>query len=524
MADDQDPSIPSSDWVAMAPAWSRINDIRAGIDKIREATTKYLPKYEAETLSDYKRRLEATPWRPEWVDAHRNLCSKPFTKEVTLEEGAPAPIEALTEDIDGQGNSLHVFARELFKDAVALGLAGLLVDYPTMAPNLTLYDERASGARPYWCLIKADQIIDYKTVSVGGRQVTDKLRIKGCDIRPDPADEFKEIAVEWVRYFKYNNGAPTWQHWELRETDNGVNNPKKNTWVVVGEGALTLPEIPFVALFTGERMGGHYRVKPAFNDLAVMQIELYQAQSRTVEIMTYAGSPMLKGTGMRPPEPTRDADGVEQPASQLTVGPKTILFAPPAMEGVQPDWDFIEPAAANITAVGEYDVRIQEDMRRLALQPLTPKSGNMTATGAAIEGAKAHSAVEVWASLLKDALEQAFTYTCNWLGLSETVEVDVHTDFGVELTGSEQVPVLIQAANTSLISKETARAELRRRGILGPNFDEEEEQELLAGEQEALEAEEAIDPRTGEPIQPVAANPPIDINRFRNRLRGRSNG
>ena len=39
------------------------------------------------------------------------------------------------------------------------------------------------------------------------------------------------------------------------------------------------------------------------------------------------------------------------------------------------------------------------------------------------------SRLQMWTVLLKDALEQAFVFTCAWLKSSETVEVSVHTDF-----------------------------------------------------------------------------------------------
>jgi hypothetical protein len=496
MAEDApDPSTTSSDYDEMLTAWQRIKDIRGGIDVVRAKGVTYLPKYAAETQTDYERRRDSTPWRPEWVDAHRNLCSKPFEKEVTLKEGAPGPIETLTEDIDGQGNNLHVFARKTFADGIAMGLHGILVDYPAMAPGMTLADERESGARPYWVHIAADQIIDFKMVSVGGRMVTDRLRIQECVTETDPADEFSEIEIERIRYFKRNGGAPTWELWELIAAEE----KEESVWVRTAEGPITLPEIPFVAYFTGER-SGNYRVKPPLTDLAVMQIELYQSLSRKDEIMTYAGSPMLKATGFNPPEPERDADGNERPRAQLTVGPKTILFAPPAMDGVQPDWDFIQPDAANIKEVREDANGIIEDMRRLGLQPLTPRSGNMTATGAAIEGAKAHSAVQAWALGMKDALEQAFVFTSQWLGVEASVEVEVHTDFGIDVQGVEEAKIVGDASKRGTISKKTEREELARRGILGPNFDEKEEDKRLAEQQEGMDPEQQIDPRTGRPI------------------------
>src|SRR4051794_20741038 len=47
------------------------------------------------------------------------------------------------------------------------------------------------------------------------------------------------------------------------------------------------------------------------------------------------------------------------------------------------------------------------------------------------------------------------------------------------------------------IAAKTERAELKRRGILGPDFKKEDEELRLAEEQQGLEPEEPMDPVTG---------------------------
>ncbi len=512
------PASESSDYTAMIDDWQMISDIRAGARIVKEAGQKYLPKYEKESNASYTFRLASAPWRPEFVDALRNLCSKPFSKEVDVGPDAPDIVTGkvidpktkrraggLIDDIDGQGNSLHVFSRDTFTNGVAAGLEAILVDFPTMAADMTLADERASGARPYWVHVPASSIIALYTRVVNGRTIVDHIRIRECVIE---RDGFAEVLVERVRVFEIDpeTNKPTWQLWTAVVVEG------KAGFELTAAGEITLPEIPIALFFTGER-SGNYKVTPPLIDLAVMQMELYRDLSRLDEVLTYAGSPMLKGTGMTPPAPTRNADGTET-VSQITVGPKTILFAPPAMEGVAPDWDFIQPNAANITALNEHSESLCEDMRRLGLQPMTPKSGNMTATGAAIEGAKSHSAVEVWANGLKDVLEQCMKFTAQWLNLPDTITVSVHTDFGVDVQGTEEMKVIGDMQKRGIVSPKTEREEGVRRGILGPEFDEDEEEQRLAEHEQGqqLAPEKMIDPVTGQPVvvtpQHGVLNPP----------------
>ena len=505
------PSTPSYDHRAMCDDWSMIRDILAGGKWVKDAGARYLPKFQRESNTAYDLRRESTPWRPEFVDALRSLCSKPFTKEVVVNPDAPDAIQGkvvdekskkrqggLADDIDGQGNSLHVFARETFANGVAFGLEAIYVAWSADQPLRTRAEEQVAGARPYWVHVRAENILALYRKRVGGRTVVSHIRIHECTVEQNG---YEEVEVNRVRVLELNAAnQPTWQ---VFQADGDMN------YVPDAPPALLLgvTEIPVALFFTGER-SGNYRVRPPLIDLAWMQIELYRAMSRKDQILTLAGSPMLKAKGMVPPPPSRvvNAEGIEidMPAPQIEVGPGIVLFAPPAAEGVQSDWDYVQPNAANITEVRNDVDGIMEDFRRLALQPTTPKSGNMVATGQAIEAAKSHSAVEVWANGLVDALNQALMYTCQWLKIPDTVTAVVHTDFGADISGTEESKVLGDMEKRGVISKQTERAENARRGILGPEFDEEEEVARIAEEQQGLDPEEEIDPATGLPVDPNA--------------------
>jgi hypothetical protein len=201
---------------------------------------------------------------------------------------------------------------------------------------------------------------------------------------------------------------------------------------------------------------------------------------------------MLAAIGMAKP-----TDG-----TVMRVGPKTILFAPPLDSG-SPDWKYVSPDAATITAVAANCERTTTDFRRLAMQPTAPRSGNITATSSAIDASKAHSAVEAWAINLRDTLNQALMFTAMWTGVPDTATVSVHTDFAGDASNTDEAKLLADAQKRNVISKKTEREELQRRSILGPQFEPEAEDQQIAEETLGLEPEEAIDPRTGRPIDPA---------------------
>jgi hypothetical protein len=478
---------PSSAYERMSPGWQLIDDIIAGPATVRAAAERYLPKLKAEekdySETEYRRRLMATPWRPEFVDILQSLASKPFGKEVSLVDGASPRIKELAEDIDARGANLTQFARGAFRNGIAKGCHAILVDFPTMSDVRTIADEKRAGARPYWVSIRVEDILALYTAFVDGKEVVTHVRIRECTIE---RDGFGETEVERVRVLEPNR-------WELWRKDKDA--AGKVEYVLESEGMLTLGVVPLALFWTGEREGAQF-VRPPLAAIADMQMEIYRALGRKEEILTYAGHPMLKAVGFAKPK-----DGV------ITVGPKAVLFAPPGSEGSPTDWDFIQPDPAVLTEIRDDVTARIDDIRRLGMQPLTQKSGSVTATATSVEAAKAHSTVEAWALGLKDCLEQALVFTALWLREDAMAEVVVNTDFMAGEANQVAIDALHKARQLKEISRRAYIEGLMRFGVLAADFDIEADEELIAEEMEGLEPEVTIDPVTGQEIDPATGQP-----------------
>ena len=69
------------------------------------------------------------------------------------------------------------------------------------------------------------------------------------------------------------------------------------------------------------------------------------------------------------------------------------------------------------------------------------------------------------------------------------------------VTGStDEAKIIGDAQKRNVVSAKTERSELKRRGILGPDFKEDEEEQRLAEEQLGLVLEQPMDPVTGNVI------------------------
>lgn len=464
MATQPNPSTKSSAYCRMEAGWKVIDDILAGPETIRANSILYLPAYAKEGDAEYKRRLAQAPWRPEFADILQSLASKPFSKEIALGDGASARVKALTEDIDQRGANLTAFSRGVFRGGIAKGMHAILVDYPSMsaATTRTAADEKRAGARPYWVSIRAEDILALYTEFVDGREIVSHVRIRET---ATARNGFEETSVERVRVLE-----PT--RWELWEATSKVSDV--DVYTKIGEGPLTLGVVPLALFWTGERDGAQF-VRPPLASLANMQIELYRKLSRQDEIETYAGSPMLQAKGIAAP---REGD------PPLEIGPKRILFAPPGVEGSETGWSYIQPDWQILKEIRESGQATRDDMRRLGMQPLAQESGDVTATAASIEGAKAHSTVEAWALGLKDVLEQAFVFTAKWLGEPEGAEVEVNTDFSVEPYAQAPLDALHKARASGDLTQRTYWSGLRRFDVLAPDFDADAEEMDLAAEAE----------------------------------------
>lgn len=491
----------------------------ANLTQLNRATTRlespYLPRFPNENDLDYEMRRKNAPLTNIYSDISRNLASKPFSKTLQLAPDSAPDLLDLADNIDGQGNNLHVFARDLFKCSLDKGISWILIDYTKVAPGATLAQERQMGARPYWVHVPADRLVAVYADFFNGEEILTHARIYECY---SARAGYDETQVERVRVFNrvaqvdamgqtIGYDPATWELWELQQVKDAAGKDV-SSWVMISGGAVSIGIIPLVPFISGERDGVGWQIEPPLKDLAYMQVEEFQQESNLKTIKELTAFPMLSGNGVTPPTGDDGKDVV------VPVGPRAVLFAPPTGDGRNGQWAFIEPTAASLNFLQADLEKLRTEMRNLGMQPLTET--NLTVITTANVSMKAHNAVQAWALGLKDALEEAWEITCLWLGRTdEEVMVQVHTDFGVDFEAGTELTALLTAEAQAILSKKTLWDELKRRGVLSDDFDPEVEEERLAEQQQGLPQQQiSIDPVTGEPLQtrsqagnPIAAQP-----------------
>lgn len=452
MANDKNPSTPSGAYMAGSVDRRLIHDVTGGLPAIQAGKELYLTRWHDEDQGAYDRRLKDAVWTPLFDDILHGLASKPFSREVGFDGDPPARIEDMAEDIDGEGNNLHVFASRLFKDGIRDKLAGILVDYPVADPEVTTVEaERKANRRPYFVEVKEADLIAIYREFIGGIEVITHARIRECEIK---RDGWGEEEIERVRVLEPGE-------WWLYRKVKGENN--REDWIVEAAGLTTLDYVPLVVFETGK--------VPPLAKIARMQVELYRQENNLKSILSRTAFPLYAANKMTPPPE----------GEKLTIGPGAVLFG-----GAEGEWQILEPAGSSIEQQRAVIEAIKQEMRRLGMQPLLPGTGDITATATGVEAAKAHSWVQEKALALKDALEQALMIMGDWIGETVEAEVFVHTDFGVDMLTGQDDQTILMMHEQRVISKETVRDEMKRRGRLAADYDGEEDDALIDAELEKM--------------------------------------
>jgi len=467
----KDVSTPSLDYDAMKPFWDKVDAMLGGADTMRQAK-QYLPKFPHESDDDYAFRLSTAKFTNVFGDVLENLAAKPFSEEIKVDDDTEKAMGPIIEDIDGNGNHLHVFASSTFYRGIAYGYDWIFVDHTAVKDNLSnRAQEKAAGIRPYWVGLSAADVLSVETARIKGKDEVVHLRFSANTVE---RDGYEEKTIERIREFnrtKLENGdysAPVYIVWEKKQ-----NKDNKTEWVSIGEGVMSISIIPLVPFISGRKRGQSLVVRPILGAATDLQLVLYKNESGLEYAKELTAFPILAGNGVEPP---MGQDG--KPAA-VPVGPKAVLYAPPGGEGNHGEWSFVEPAATSLNFLKDDIQATIEQIRELGKQPMTQGTGNLTSIMAAQSASKGNSAVKSAALLLKDSLENALKITAEWLKIDVNPEVAIFTDFEIDLTGNEDLDTLKSMREGGDISQDTYWLELKRRNTLSANFNSDDEKDRL---------------------------------------------
>lgn len=523
--EDKGPFTPSPDNEEMMPYWRVAADILCGLEAIRARGADYLPMFPEEDTEDYTYRLNNGVFTNIYSDIIETLAAKPFEDELSIREGTagadfigtPRPGDpakktgGLIEDIDGKGSHIHVFANDVFYNGINAAIDWIFVDYPKADPNMSRAEEAKLNLRPYWFRIPAWMVLEVDSAMVSGKE--ELITFRYLQFRKQKTG-YKVTMVPQVREITRaktsidpapaSYGPPIFKVWELVEDD--TKTPGKEVKVKLADsGIYNIGIIPATPFICGRRRGTSWVIDPPMKAAANLQIELYQRETGLKNTEMLVCYPMLAANGIN----LEDAQGK---TVDVRIGPHTVLKAPPNGDGNHGEWQFLEPGAESLKFVDARTKDLKKELRELGRQPLTAESDNITVLTSAFASEKANSALQAWAIRLKDALENALKITAMWLKEDVEPEVVIAMDFG--LYGESDDRTLLAMRSQRDLSQRSLWREMKRRGRLGSDFDENDEEKQLAAEIPSRDdVNDAVDdPNNPAPDPGIGGGGPRPIN------------
>lgn len=409
----------------MAQDWPMICALMGGTAEMRKAGKAFLPQWPSEDDAVYKNRLATSVLHPAFSKTVAVMAARPFVQDMKLEPELPSNLSILQEDADRYKTGLQEFFADRFKDVLSIGLAGVLVDY-TKSSGKTVADEKAMGARTYFCTYPAQSILGWKESN------GQLMQIRLMESAQEDDGPFGTVSIPQIRVLEPGK-------WFVYRKNS------KEEWIIHEEGLTTLNFIPFVFF---------YGIKKAFGvgkspllDLAFQNIEHWQSCSDQQNILHFARVPILFGRNL----------GTES----ISVGGGCAVSS----NDENSDLKWVEHSGSAINAGKEAIADLEDRMNQSGAELLIKRAGNTTATQVISENEANKSLLQNIVEEFEDGIELCLEYAAAWVGAKYQPEVDIFKDFSVDASDSD-LEWIFKAHEAEILSKEEVLSEMKRRAVI----------------------------------------------------------
>ena len=469
-----DPNLPSTRSPASAaqvPQTVLTRDLSEGQEVVQGNGQTYLPRAPGEDQDNYNDRL----WRSVFFNAFgrtvEGLTGLIFRKDPKLGEDVPEQIVDAWENVDLAGTSGDVFLRDLEADALTVGHAAILVDFPDTAGEAPNREVEQATLRPYFVPIRKEDIISWRTIILNGvttlQQVVLEERVEA------PVGEYgvKQIVVYRVIW---RDGAGV--HWKVVRISN------QRSIIPIAEGDYpTQVEIPVSEVPTSGRKE-LFVSRPPLVDVAYLNVAHYQMWSDYAWSIHKTNVPIFVVTG----ESNLDDEGN---TVVMILGGNNALWLPDPAAKAQ----YVSHSGAALGASKTALDDLKSEMGTLGLAMLSPqKRSAETAEAKRLDKSTSDSSLSVAARGLQDAVERAFGFWARYLGMTDEGaggSIEINRDFEGLLMDAPVMTAYAALVNAGFPERVVLEA-LQRGGRISEDADLEElEMEMAAARVQEADAQ-----------------------------------
>ncbi|RVD58870.1 DUF4055 domain-containing protein [Mesorhizobium sp. M2D.F.Ca.ET.223.01.1.1] len=450
------------DYEAHRDEWCLMRDVSAGHKAVQAKGEVYLPKLSDQTPEEYqayKQRATFFNATGRVVDA---LTGMVFRKDAVLEKADG--IQDILEDVTLNGTPFRQFAENLVEQVMKVNRAGVLVDFPDAKAAagdkvVTQALADALGLRVYASIYSAEDILNWRTISVGGKTVLSLVVLRECIEVIDPTDMFVMKKQLQYRVLELFEGRYLQTVWAQTGTTGG-----KTALSVVARafplrGGKPLDSIPF-EFFSSE--GGDTCVhEPVLYDLAVVNLAHYRNTADHEHGLHFTGLP------------TAVISGVNGADDTYRIGSTTAwVFADPQAKAA-----YLEFTGAGLGELRDAIKDKEGQMAALGARMLAPEKADAEAADTIAQKRQGEtSTLAALANSVSRGLTRVLNIMAEWHGnTSPTVVVKLNTDFLAVSMPPQQITALLQSVMAGKLSAESFYEALVKGEVISGNRTYEEE-------------------------------------------------
>ena len=434
-------------------------DLEGGQEAVRAASTEYLPQAPGESRSNYSDRLYRSVFFNAFGRTVEGLTGLIFRNDPVLGEDVPPQIVEAWENIDLAGTHGDVFLRDIEADALTVGHAAILVEFPDVGEAVVDRQTERELLRPYWVPIRKEDIMSWREVLELGRIVLQQVVIR--ERIEAPVGEYGQQQVETYRVLWRDEAGVHWKTVRVAEDRSIIP-------IAMGDYP-TQTEIPISEVPTSGRKS-LFVSRPPLVDVAYLNVAHYQMWSDYNWSIHKTNVPVFTVSGM----PSQDEDGN---AIDLVIGANTAIILPDPQ--AKAAWVAHSGASLNATKAALDDLK--SEMGTLGLAMLAPQTrGAETAEAKRLDKSTSDSSLSVAARGLQDAVERALGFHAKYLAVPTGGSIQINRDFEGMLMDAPVMTAYAGLVNAGFPASVVLRA-LQEGGRIAEDADLEELEMLMDG-------------------------------------------
>lgn len=461
------------------PDYELIRDCVAGQRQIKKAQTKYLPDPDEaepdvnERAARYKAYLARSVFYGVTGRTLRGLVGLVFDKDPAIE--IPDLLAPVKEDATGSGTSLDQQAQAALADVVGLGRAGVLTDYPRTTGATTRRQALDGNVRPTIIRYKPEQIINWRTRTVGAKVLLALVVIKEGYVVED--DGFAETPGTQYRVLRLD-AAGVYQV-EIHRDIESAGLAIFETYTPTDGKGQPLREIPFS--FIGAEDNDPDVDRPPLLDIAELNIAHYRNSADYEESCFMVGQPTPVLAGLTKQWVDEALGG------RVRFGSRGAIPLP-----VGGSAELLQASENTMPMEG---MKHKEDQMIALGAKLIENSGTQqTATEATQDHVMDNSVLGTCARNVSKAYRKALNWA--WLYMTgeivddpEVIDYELNTDFASRMLTAADRTEIVSEWQKGAITWEEMRWNLKRSGVAYE--DDEEAKDTIASAKEEQIAMEA---------------------------------